>query len=915
MSRVYGDRERLAASAHNNPRLIPRPGRPRNSSQSHIDIPRELSPSRLIPTPNANAQPASPNPYYDVQGGGGPGRRTGTESQGRPRRLQRQPAVRTPAGLSLGHMLRRRRRREHPAAAAGPRGARADGAADAGWARAGADECGDCEWACAANGNTNAKQYECQYRRWKRPLAPHPPRPAPRLPQALRFDAISRDLRAGRVWARGGECAEHEQDCLQEQGCESRACGGVDRGSWLSAANTESRPHQIKDGDILQLGVDYQGGAEDIYKSVKIRVELGREWQAGVNAFKTFALGSLVARCGGSVSVSTAGDNDALVSCDELASGTPVQSVTGESHDRPQEPQVARHRASPSAPAASGGVASAGPRRKGSTGMGIPDCCICLFPVSIRQALFIAPCSHAFHYKCLRPLLETHHPGFRGEDAGPQDVYGEDSASRAWGKAMSSSFAGRKVLSSTSSLVALGEAGRCVRAEEEGVRCGCEESACARCGGRRSPRLPRPPHARRAGCVRESRSATSMRGDVEESALRCGMRTTGERARRSAHDVGEECVRAVWRKALPLSSSSSARSSRWTKRVRDEHARRLPLHIVGESRRRQCARKGRGGASESELVEGFARAPSYAESRSTRCRGVVGPGGGESTRREDDVRRSTPLGRSKRDRLGVLRLSAEHRYRPCSGTPHPRTHRAPPRPTDRPSRPPVKVRNGTTLKHHLALGASCGSALPPSRRILDAHPCDESSEALIASVPALGAATLRDESGEAVEDASVAEGLTETSCSSSSSSPSPPLSLFVLLSLGFLIPLSLALLYFASCPLCRTFADLEEDVEVEPEGECVGMQGRRAGSTAKMKFPTEGEDGGEGEEPRKGSQDGPLSRSRASAVGGHGDQNSGEGSVVHRQLRLSTNVACSSPVRLCMPESEVYDVPSSLGLG
>jgi hypothetical protein len=26
--------------------------------------------------------------------------------------------------------------------------------------------------------------------------------------------------------------------------------------------------------------------------------------------------------------------------------------------------------------------------------------------------LFIAPCSHAFHYKCIRPLLETHHPAF-----------------------------------------------------------------------------------------------------------------------------------------------------------------------------------------------------------------------------------------------------------------------------------------------------------------------------------------------------------------------------------------------------------------------------------------------------------------------------------------------------------------------
>ena len=36
----------------------------------------------------------------------------------------------------------------------------------------------------------------------------------------------------------------------------------------------------------MQLGVDYQGGTEDIYKSVKIRVEMGREWQAAANAFK-----------------------------------------------------------------------------------------------------------------------------------------------------------------------------------------------------------------------------------------------------------------------------------------------------------------------------------------------------------------------------------------------------------------------------------------------------------------------------------------------------------------------------------------------------------------------------------------------------------------------------------------------------
>ena len=54
----------------------------------------------------------------------------------------------------------------------------------------------------------------------------------------------------------------------------------------LSAPNAESRPFALKDGDVLQLGVDYQGGTEEIYKCVKMRVEVGREWQTQANAFK-----------------------------------------------------------------------------------------------------------------------------------------------------------------------------------------------------------------------------------------------------------------------------------------------------------------------------------------------------------------------------------------------------------------------------------------------------------------------------------------------------------------------------------------------------------------------------------------------------------------------------------------------------
>ncbi|KAH6909753.1 cytoplasmic protein [Coprinopsis sp. MPI-PUGE-AT-0042] len=125
----------------------------------------------------------------------------------------------------------------------------------------------------------------------------------------------------------------------------------------LSPANTESKPFQLKDGDILQLGVDYQGGTEDIYKSVKIRLELGREWQATANAFNTNAIKSLKALAG------------------------PLAQASKSSSTRPLKTQLG-------------------------------DCCICLFPVAIRQSLFITPCSHTFHYKCIRPLLESHHPGF-----------------------------------------------------------------------------------------------------------------------------------------------------------------------------------------------------------------------------------------------------------------------------------------------------------------------------------------------------------------------------------------------------------------------------------------------------------------------------------------------------------------------
>ncbi|KAF9035693.1 hypothetical protein BDZ89DRAFT_946817, partial [Hymenopellis radicata] len=109
----------------------------------------------------------------------------------------------------------------------------------------------------------------------------------------------------------------------------------------------------LRDGDIVQFGVDYQSGTEDSYKSVKIRVEEGREWQGGRNAFNTNALL----------------EESGCSTCIGLQVWFKQQQVE-------------------------------------YTG------CICIFTVSIRQALFIVPCSHTFHYKCIRPLLENHHPAF-----------------------------------------------------------------------------------------------------------------------------------------------------------------------------------------------------------------------------------------------------------------------------------------------------------------------------------------------------------------------------------------------------------------------------------------------------------------------------------------------------------------------
>ena len=54
----------------------------------------------------------------------------------------------------------------------------------------------------------------------------------------------------------------------------------------LSAPSQESKAFPINDGDIIQLGIDFKGGEEMIFRCVKMRVELNRGWQNKLNTFK-----------------------------------------------------------------------------------------------------------------------------------------------------------------------------------------------------------------------------------------------------------------------------------------------------------------------------------------------------------------------------------------------------------------------------------------------------------------------------------------------------------------------------------------------------------------------------------------------------------------------------------------------------
>lgn len=123
----------------------------------------------------------------------------------------------------------------------------------------------------------------------------------------------------------------------------------------LSAPGVESRPFPVNDGDVVQLGIDFKGGEEVIFRCVKIRIECNRGWQKSLNSFNTTAHKRLLKNAG-------------------------VKSRTRDSD---------------------------------AASTNSSECSICLNPIAPCQALFVAPCSHVWHYKCVHTFIhEANYPNF-----------------------------------------------------------------------------------------------------------------------------------------------------------------------------------------------------------------------------------------------------------------------------------------------------------------------------------------------------------------------------------------------------------------------------------------------------------------------------------------------------------------------
>ena len=108
--------------------------------------------------------------------------------------------------------------------------------------------------------------------------------------------------------------------------------------------------HLLHDGDVIQLGMDYNGGRNQKFRCVKVKVELNLSWKIKSRNYKKMGLEKL----------------HTLNTMNLLSTDNNV----------------------------------------------LESCSICLEELDPCQGIFISPCGHSWHFNCIRRLLLSNYPQF-----------------------------------------------------------------------------------------------------------------------------------------------------------------------------------------------------------------------------------------------------------------------------------------------------------------------------------------------------------------------------------------------------------------------------------------------------------------------------------------------------------------------
>ncbi|SAM09311.1 hypothetical protein [Absidia glauca] len=243
------------------------------------------------------------------------------------------------------------------------------------------------------------------------------------------FDVIERTLRSGVVLKLGrysdrNSCADRlsfkskvvsrcHAELWQEDGKIYIKDSGSSSGTFvnrarLGAANTTSRPFVIQDGDLIQLGVDYKGGVQPMYRAVRIRFEVDRTPTSQQVAFSRVAFRQLKQCLRTSLGPTSNNTASSSAAAPTTADEGKLPSLSPEEQSQPPASTSASHPTTLSRSTSTSSDASS----SCASSVEVQECCICLYSMGPGQALFITPCSHIYHYRCLRPILTQNFPGF-----------------------------------------------------------------------------------------------------------------------------------------------------------------------------------------------------------------------------------------------------------------------------------------------------------------------------------------------------------------------------------------------------------------------------------------------------------------------------------------------------------------------